>query len=257
VVASLLFFLVFLPDSSAKEKEFFFRCPSFDEAYASVYYCSENPTIVSMAQKCEADLRAEWTRANRELKQVMSLTQRPDYSRQELEFQHTQGDYDKTMKKISHLINVTNANADVVATYSRALVDRPDADEASGDTSACFQEAKREVQKVVDNLEQMIDEGLLARGEAGGLKDIAQYSDEHLENLTEGPVAAQDQEEAYVPARVAEREGPHQSDISGLPEEMEKGITRLPASTREQEKKKGDYIWMERLIDTTKIEAGK
>lgn len=250
----VLLFLLWSLQAQAKEKEFFFRCPSYEEAYASIFYCSENPKVVAMAEKCEADLRGEWNRAQKELLQILSIKQRPDYSRQKLEFQNTESDYAKMMKKIDHLVKVTDQNADVVATYSRAIVDRPDANAAMGDTSECFTEAKEKIQKVVNNLDQMIREGLVAKGEATGLKAVALDSDQRLENLTGEIVKSGAVEEVPVP----ERNGIRQSDISGIvPEEMVKGIGRVPASKKSDEKKKADYLWMDRLIDSTLIEEGK
>lgn len=252
-----LFLIFAAQDVIAKEKKFFFHCPSFDQVYGSIDYCSQNPRIVEMAHKCEQDLRNQWDLANQELKAIMSLTQRPDYSRQKLEFEHTQNDYKKAIAKMSHLIKVTDANANVVASYSRALVDRPDADPASGDSSACFQKAVPQIQEVVNNLDKMIDEGLVAIAAADGLKNVAQTSDHLLLNLVQVvPVVAEPRED-MVPAYTPERSGPRRSDISGIPEEMKQGVARLPASKEKEEVAKGDYLWMERLIDTTKIETGK
>lgn len=218
-------------------------CESVSAVEAKVAACSENTRAVESAQACYDKIIHAWDTAPEGLKKVMSLSKARAQSRQEVEFQFTHSDYEKTLDKIDELLVMTEKNTELLTKYSTAMLRDFHIEEAAGEPLPCYAENFAKLKKIVWALDDRIAEGEATYEKAEQLRNIALGRDGGLDTAdTNGLVSG-----VNVGSGQSEN---GRSDVTGMKEDKAKRSGQKDILAEQNERARKEFtqweIWREK-----------
>lgn len=173
----LVLMLVFFASDRSQAAARNIGCLSVKELDSKIHYCSENKIAFESAKTCFLEIITSLHLASSGLSKLQKFKGK---SQQE-EVDHMEMKYDDAIKELTQFIEHTKRQANVIARYPTVMVDSPGITNEI-DSLPCYKEPFTQIQKLVDNLDKKIDEGLNTLHLAIAQKESTQLISQHLDS---------------------------------------------------------------------------